>query len=397
MKRLVWLTAIFSIMVLFASCASPSPVSGSESQPSAIGGVSGQNNEAKIAVIDFGGQQQTEFGQEVWAAVTRFAGENGMGCNMYTTTEKDFDPTLELAKKSGAEIVVMTGDEYGALLETAQRNHKDLAFLLLDASGQWKLQKNSVMQHFSSEEAGWLLGYVSVAGGMRSLAAVQFPSNSAEQRRYIAGFVLGAEAAAEEGGIGEGEVLIYTADLPETSDTTELEHQLAYFAGQGVQAVFLPGGSTVDGLERMAARAGVGLLLETSDSKSATVLYSTQKGPQPVLNTILADWKSGKFPAAQTISSGLSENAIQIKTGASGDDAQTEIIVQQALVSFKKDGVYTALQEQAAQAEENGHLPTAEQLQLQRVVLVEPKAEPDDSSTVSSGSQSQTSSLPALA
>ncbi|MDL2323626.1 BMP family ABC transporter substrate-binding protein [Ruminococcaceae bacterium OttesenSCG-928-A16] len=385
-KAMRLVAACLLVIFMFTACGPSSVSTGSTVPPSGIVPGPGQSSDAKIALIDIDGQQETGLGQAVWSAITRFAGEKGLGCNIYTATKDDFTPTLELAKKSGAEVVVMLGDELGELMEKAQREYPDLYFLLLNTTQPWQLLKNGVSQQFLVEQAGWLTGYMAVQNGLHNLGAITFAGQGkAQQQRYVLGFVLGAEAAAAALGLPQASIEIRVANLPQEATTADVQAQMKTFAAMGAKAAYIPAGSALSGLEHMAKKTGVKLLLAGTAAEDETVLFSTQKNFQPVLEEILTQWREGHFPAGQQLQSGLADGAVRPTAGALWAETVTQQTYEQAFATFEKTKAAEQLDTLIAQPAAQGLLPNPEDFVLTFVWVVLPLPE---------GAVSQPGSLP---
>lgn len=374
MKRIFSVIALcLAMLFLLTSCGSLSAMPPVSSPPSAIGGVTGQSSEKTIALIDYRSQQETGFGQSVWAALGRFAGENGLGCDIYTAVEEDLDPTLQLAQKSGAEIVIMLGDELGEKLQQAQKKYPELHFFLLNSSGQWDLLKNSASQQFLVEQAGWLTGYTAVMNGERKLGAITTTPQNRQEQRCLLGFALGAEAAAAKLGLPAGSIELRTATLPAEQPEQALGAQFNLFASLGVKAVYLPvSAALAEESKQIAEQTGLGLLLTGDDATAETVLFATHKNPEPALKKVLAAWKSGEFPAAEQIQSGLLDGGIGHAAGPLWAETATDQQYVEALAVFKNRNAASQLQAFIASTGSDAALPGPESMALEYVRVLLP-------------------------
>ena len=133
-----------------------------------------------LAVVTDGGSTEDQaVNQAVWQTVQAYGEETGEETGCYVPEDKSASAcrdAIDEAVKKGAEVVVCHGEEAGAAVYEAQREYRDVRFLLLDAephaggSDRARLRGNTRCILFDREEAGFLAGYAAVREGYTSLA-----------------------------------------------------------------------------------------------------------------------------------------------------------------------------------------------------------------------------------
>ncbi len=170
---------------------------------------------AQIVLITDGRTVKDDgYNQSAWEGVTAYGDENNMSYSYYQPS-LDEDGNLsvetiakyiELAVNNGAEYIVLPGESFAvSAYETAQL-YGDVNFILLDAyphaEGEDIMHTvpNVMSVKFITDQAGFLAGYLAVIRGERELGYFG-EYNSKNSSAYGAGFVQGAQFAADELGV----------------------------------------------------------------------------------------------------------------------------------------------------------------------------------------------------
>lgn len=206
----------------------------------------------KIAMVtDVGDIDDKSFNEGTWQGVVEYAEANEITHQYYKPTAVDnteYINTIDLAIEGGAEVVVTPGFLFETPIFLAQDQHPDVKFILLDGvphSADWTVfrQEDNVLSIlYAEEQSGWLAGYAAVADGFRNLGFMGGMAVPAVVK-FGVGFLLGAQAAAAELGLGNDAVTIryhYTgdfADTPKNAATAQTMFQ------EGVEVIFAAGGA----------------------------------------------------------------------------------------------------------------------------------------------------------
>lgn len=309
MKKKYWglcLTAAF-FMFVFAGCQK-------EKEPPVT-----------VAVVtDGAGVDDQAVNQEIWQAASAWGEENGEQTGYYIPEEESVSACLKAigtAVEKGADIVLCHGETAGAAVYQAQREYRNVKFLLFDAephkegSEKEKIRGNTRSILFDREEAGFLAGYAAVKEGYTSLAYYG-GADTGKSREYGAGFLQGAETAAEEDKLGDGTVAVRylerDTDAVSPEFMTEIEEQYR----SGCQAVFTDGSSFEPVVRKAAELTGghiIGVVTDES-RKSSSVVISAENRYDEIVTKELKQNQSDHFEGGQTVTLGVADQAVGLTT-----------------------------------------------------------------------------------
>jgi basic membrane protein A len=249
------------------------------------------SNTYEIALItDKGNIDDKSFNQGSWEGVVKFADENKIK-RQYLKPEEANDAgylaTIDLAVQGGAKVIVTPGFLFEVPVYEAQTKYPDVKFILLDGAPHNAdpenpdntIKENVASVLYAEEQSGYLAGYAAVKDGYRKLGFMGGMAVPAVQA-YGYGYLQGAEVAATELGLGDGDVSVlyhYTGDFAET-DTNKATAKTMY--QQGVEVIFACGGSVGKSVMAAAAEAGTKVIGVDVDQRydSDTVITSAMKG-----------------------------------------------------------------------------------------------------------------------
>jgi len=207
---------------------------------------------AKVGLVtDVGTIDDESFNQSCWEGVKEFCEAQGYDYTYYQPTADSNDArvaSITQAIADGANVIVLPGYLFGAVLVTVQDMFPDTYFIAVDVgSGDMTLDyktfyepsPNVVCIAFSEEQAGYLAGYAAVKDGYTSLGylgGVAVPAVI----RYGYGFVQGCDEAAREMGVDIDINYTYAGGfLADAAITAKMEGWYA----NGTQIVFAAGGT----------------------------------------------------------------------------------------------------------------------------------------------------------
>lgn len=374
MKNRIKLLAIsVALATTLSACnsASPTSVKGATEISDVISGPV-QNASAKLAFFTFDGQFQTVEGQEIWSLITHFSGEKGLAANAYTVADNDFETTVELAEKSGVELIILWGDTIGQQIQNDLSLSKNVSFILLDADQEKDLGKNIVTQIFSFEQKGWLAGYLAVKNGGTNLACLSMPESTQEQKQSELGFLLGAQAAAEE--LNLPDKMVHVSVENSYSEQT-VQEQLERFAGQGVKTIYVPANQAdVKEIESLAVAEQFQYIFadkEDNEELSAKAIFAIDKNIQSVISQLLETWSASEIPFGQVISMGIPEQAFSFSAGETWADISVEEQMQAATEYFTKENILQKLYDEISTPYlQTQTLPLPSALNLSKVEII---------------------------
>lgn len=387
MKKLGAVLAIIGLLVTLAACGAAPSVS-STPAPSALSGAPTTSGNEHVAFLAREDQQNSVLGTEVWSAISLFAGEEGIANSLYTVTNDDALATAELAIKSGANAIVMMGNDMLEAVNKGRVQHPDVYFLLIDAKQTLDAAQNAAQIEISYGQAGWLAGYAAVMDGYTKLAYFQTDVQEVQQRAL--GFVLGAEAAAETKGLGSAAIQIIPLSVTNADNFSEWRTAMSAAYGNGIQAIFANENS-LRATALAAAKAAQGKIIDVADvasaakQKSDLVLTTVVQGVYNTVYGTLASWKNGPQPAKGVVYSGISEGDISLVMESAGFTTFNQMSYQELQKLFENAELTAQILEKTLPSEE-GVLPLTSQLGLIHVQIGYPQSPDKQNSEPQSGS-----------
>lgn len=244
-------------------------------------------------VTDVGNIDDKSFNEGAWNGVKQYAEDNNKTYAYYRPTEDSNVArveTIQNAIEKGAKIVVCPGFLFETAIYEVQADYPDVAFLLLDGvpnDGDWSAGSptyetldNTHNVLYQEEQAGFLAGYAAVVDGYRDLGFVGGMAVPAVVR-FGYGYVQGADYAAAELGLAEGDVTIkyYYANAFAGSDA--LETKMDGWYEDGTEVVFACGGklytSVVAAAENTTNGKVIGVDVDQV-AESERIITSAMKG-----------------------------------------------------------------------------------------------------------------------
>ncbi|MDR0957802.1 MAG: BMP family ABC transporter substrate-binding protein [Clostridiales bacterium] len=262
-------------------------------------------------VTDKGTIDDKSFNQGAWEGLVAYADENNKSNKYYQPTEQSDDAYLaaiDNAVTNGAKVVVTPGYLFEVPIYKAQSDYPDVKFILLDGTphdadySDYKTASNTVAISYAEEQAGYLAGYAAVKDGYRSLGFMGGMAVPAVIR-YGYGFLKGADDAAVELGLAQGDITVnyhYTGDFAATPETQTMA---ASWYQNGVEVVFACGGAVGNSVMAAASVAGkyvIGVDVDQS-SESGTVITSAMKGLKASVYDCVKKYYNDAFPGGQNI------------------------------------------------------------------------------------------------
>ncbi|MCL2863934.1 MAG: BMP family ABC transporter substrate-binding protein [Lachnospiraceae bacterium] len=256
-------------------------------------------------VTDYGTIDDGSFNQGSWEGVVAYAEENGIPHQYIQPAEKTdagYLDAIVLAIEGGAQIVVTPGFLFEVSVGEAQSMFPDVKFVLIDGRPDIGedapyIADNTVAVLYAEEESGFLAGYAAVMEGHTSLGFIGGIAVPAVVR-FGTGFVEGAEYAAAELGLAEGEITINYAYAGTFGPSPEVQTMAASWYNEGVEVIFAAAGGA--GFSVFAAAEAAGALAIGVDIDQAgasdTIITSALKGLEASVYSILSDFFAGNFP-----------------------------------------------------------------------------------------------------
>lgn len=314
MKKILSLLLVLCMTIALVGCGNKEE-SKSEKEKS---------NKAVIAEIIIAGGtiDDGSYNQGAWEGIQKYAKEKDMTAQYYASSEETTDSQLEaikLAVENGAEIIVAPGYNFEATIYQAQEIYPDIKFVLLDGEphnedySDYKTNDNVCCVYYAEQQAGFLAGYALVKEGLRNLGfmgGMAYPA----VLRYGYGFIAGADYAAKELGLKEGDVTMkytYTGNFEATPDNQTLA---ASWYQNGAEVIFACGGSVGYSVMAAAEQSDKYVVGVDTDqyADSDTVITSAEKMLGNSVYMALTDWGNDEFKGGQTETLDVTQDGVGI-------------------------------------------------------------------------------------
>jgi basic membrane protein A len=266
----------------------------------------------KVAMVtDYGDITDQSFNQTTYEACKAFCDENKVEFTYKkpaSDSDADRESSMEEAIEEGYNVIVMPGYAFANAIYDVAPTYPDVKFVALDVSegdltayGEREFDGANVYSAVYQEEiAGYMAGYAAVKLGYKKLGFLGGMAVPAVQR-YGHGFVQGAEAAAEEGGVEGVEIkYVYGGQFFGDADITA---KMDTWYGAGTECVFACGGGIYTSAAEAAAKTG-GKVIGVDVDQAATIdgaygdgmtVTSAMKGLAPTVKTLLGAINEGKW------------------------------------------------------------------------------------------------------
>lgn len=305
-------------------------------------------------VTDVGNIDDKSFNEGAWRGVKAYAEDNQVTYNYYRPTEDSKNARIESIKSAiekGAKVIVCPGYLFEEAIYDIQDKYEDVAFLLLDGEphnadySDYKTGNNVHCILYEEEQAGYLAGYAAVKDGYRKLGflgGIDVPAVI----RFGYGFIQGADAAALDLDLGQGEITIKYDYAGGFAPTDDLKSQMDSWYTSGTEVVFACGGAIYLSVTKAAEEQNKKVIGVDSDQAAAseTVITSAMKDlTQSVKLALTAfydndqKWDEGR--GGKTAVLGAKDGAIGLPTASTSWRFTTFTVAEyQTLFDKLKDG-----------------------------------------------------------
>ncbi len=273
---------------------------------------SAQGGESEIVLVtDAAGIEDGARNEDVWEGIRLYAGVHGKNVNYILPTGSDEEAYLQAiedAVRSGAALVVLSGEGFSFAAEELGEQYPNTSFVLVDAGEVENNPNNLFSLQLSEEEAGYMAGYMAVLNGQRALGFLG-AEQSESARGYGFGFAQGAAAAAEE--LGE-EVEMRYAYVPNAQNEDSAVQLASEWFAAGTELIFVTGEPMSIGVFDVAEEMG-GLCIGADidrENMSPTVQTSAVKYWQSAIGYALGLYDASDLLVRESETVGVAENAV---------------------------------------------------------------------------------------
>lgn len=258
--------------------------------------------------------------QSAWNGLAQYGDESDLKYEASVPagrTTEDYENTIKEAAQKGASVIVCAGTSMSRAVYDAQRDWKDVRFLLLEAepvseSGRSRLRGNTESLEIDASEAGYLAGYAAVQAGYTHLGYIG-QKNEENGTKYGTGYALGAEAAAADLGLGENSITLdYTYRKSSSVSPSYLEKIKSWY-GEGGQILFSDGASYQNVLGAAASAAGGALIANGGVEEYANAVLKVRLDYGTAVYNALKEMKQKDFEGGKIVTRGVTNQEISLE------------------------------------------------------------------------------------
>jgi len=289
------------------------------------------NEKLKIAYLtDDGNIDDGTFNGAIWSAIAAYCEENGCECDYYRPQADSDDARTEevkLAVDNGANLVILGGSMFAAIIPDIQDKYPDTKFIAMDISADdipGTLKENVFAGSFREEEAGYLAGYAAVAEGYSKLGFLGGIDVTAV-KRFGYGYVQGADEAAKE--LEKNIEIKYTYGGQFFADSSITSKMMTWYEA-GTEVVFSCGGGIYESvLEAALANNGMMIGVDVDQyyvGKKCSYnpfLTSAMKNLGELAVKVIEDYTAGNWSkyAGQALRYGISDSGSYVGLPTTGE------------------------------------------------------------------------------
>ncbi len=333
-----------------------------EEATTTAGGSEGDTFELAL-ITDVGTIDDKSFNQGSWEGVVQYAEEHNITHKYYKPTEKSdaaYMTSIDLAVEGGAKVIVTPGFLFEVAVFTKQAEYPDVRFILIDGAphnedySEYRTDDNVVGILYREDQSGFLAGYAAVHDGYRKLGFMGGMAVPAVIR-FGYGFLQGADLAAEELGLAEGEVTVNYTYLGDFLPSPDHQTKAAAWYNDGIEVIFASAGGAGNSVMKAAEAANgkvIGVDVDQS-VESPTVITSAVKNLQKSVYEALAKHYDGTWEGGQVVTLGAAEDMVLLP----GDTSKFETFTKE-----QYDAIYAKLVSDEIKLVNDADAPTLDDL-----------------------------------
>ncbi|SFQ24886.1 basic membrane protein A [Lachnospiraceae bacterium XBB1006] len=285
---------------------------------------SAKSDKYELALVtDMGSIDDKSFNQGAWEGVVQYAEEKNIAHQYYKPVEQSdeaYKDAIALAVKGGAKTVVCPGFLFEVPVFEMQSQYPDVNFIIIDGAphdagdnAPIDIKDNTLSIFYAEQQAGYLAGYAAVKDGYKNLGfmgGVAVPA----VKRYGYGFVKGAEDAANELGLKDGEISVRYTYVNGFAATPEINTQASSWYKDGAELIFAAAGGAGNSVMKAAETAKAQVIGVDVDqaAESTTVISSAMKNLKKSVYDAITSIYDGKFEGGQSITLDASKEGVEL-------------------------------------------------------------------------------------
>ena len=258
--------------------------------------------------------------QSIWSGLARYGDESGLTYQAYVParcTTEEYEKNIKEAVQKGASVVVCAGTNMSHAIYDAQRDWKEVRFLLLEAQpesedGHGRIRGNTECLEIDAAQAGYLAGYAAVQAGYRQLGYIG-QKKEENGRLYGTGYALGAEAAAADEGLGENSITLEYTYRKNSSVSPSYLEKIKSWYGSGGQILFSDGGSYQNVIGAAASQTGGAMIANSGMEEYTNAILKVRLEYGTAVYHALKEMKQEDFEGGKAVTRGVKDQEISLE------------------------------------------------------------------------------------
>lgn len=258
--------------------------------------------------------------QSAWSGLTQYGDENGLKYKSYVPagrTTEEYESTIKEAAQKGASIIVCAGTDMSRAVYNAQRDWKEVRFLLLEAepeseSGRSRIRGNTECLEIDASQAGYLAGYAAVQAGYRQLGYIG-QKNEENGKLYGTGYALGAEAAAADLGLGDDSITLEYKYRKNSSVSPSYLEKIKSWYSSGGQILFTDGDSCQNVIGAAASASGGAMIANGGMEDYANAVLKVRLEYGTAVYNALKGMNQKEFEGGKIVTRGVTDQEISLE------------------------------------------------------------------------------------
>ncbi|MBQ9021283.1 MAG: BMP family ABC transporter substrate-binding protein [Eggerthellaceae bacterium] len=267
-----------------------------------------------VLVTDTGTIQDQSFNELAWAGMSSLHARHGWNVSYIDSLENpEYEPRLDEAVASGADLVWGMGFSMQDAIEEAARKYPDTKFAIIDAAYE-DAPPNLTGIVFHQEQCSFLVGYI--AARMTKVGKVGFIGgiDSTSMQEFEQGYYAGIEYANKEQGLN----VTYVGEWADSFTDSNLGYTMAQAMAQdGCDVIYHASGAVGLGVIKACSEVGVWVIGVDQDQSylaPETVISSAVKRVDQAIETVSEQIINGELTGGTNVTLGVAEGGVGAAT-----------------------------------------------------------------------------------
>lgn len=235
-------------------------------------------------------------------------------------TDKGIDAQFNAAADDGTQLVFAYGEDMETAVFRAQRSHRKTRYILIDGEprkndrSEISFRENTTSVKIATQDEGFIAGYGAVRNGYRKIGFIAGTDDEVN-KRYLSGYVDGAELAASELNLTPGDVKVIAVFANDDALTPLRMTDALMLYKSGTDVIFAVGSNVATSVSKAAQSLSKPFIAGGVDMNSVTsnCIFSTVSNYRAAIDAALADYTSDEgLKSGETVYYGAASKAVKI-------------------------------------------------------------------------------------